>query len=48
MDEQPAEELAALWGQLHLNELPVTASRQQKELVLMEKPAVYATRRKRT
>jgi DNA methylase len=47
VDELPAEELATLWSQLHSDALPVTVSRQQKELVLMEKPAAYAGRRKR-
>ena len=46
VDEVPAEELATLWNQLHSDALPVTANRQQKELVLMEKPAAYAARRK--
>jgi hypothetical protein len=47
VDELPAEELATLWSQLHSDALPVTLNRQQKELVLMEKPAAYGARRKR-
>ena len=47
VDELPAEELATLWSQLHSYALPVKVNRQQKELVLMEKPAAYAARRKR-
>jgi hypothetical protein len=47
VDELPAEELATLWSQLHSDALPVTVNRQLKELVLMEKPPVYAARRKR-
>jgi len=42
----PAERLAILWSQLHPDALPVTVNRQQKELVLVEKPAAYAARRK--
>jgi hypothetical protein len=48
VDDLPAEELASLWSQLHSDALLVTVNRQQKELVLMEKPATYARRRKRT
>ena len=47
VDEPPAEELPAFWRQLNSDALPVTVNRQQKELVLMEKPAAYAVRRKR-
>ena len=47
MDELPAEELATLWSRLHSDALPVAVSRQQKELVLMEKPPTCAARRKR-
>ncbi|HVM48004.1 MAG TPA: DNA methyltransferase [Candidatus Acidoferrum sp.] len=47
VDELPAEELAAVWSQLHSDELPVAVNRQQKELVLMEKPVAYPARRKR-
>ena len=46
VDELSADDLANLWGQLHSGELPVTVNRQQKELVLMEKPAAYGARRK--
>jgi len=42
VDELPAEELATLWSQLRSDALPATVKRQQKELVLMEKPAAYA------
>jgi len=45
--ELPAEELATLWSQLHSDALPMTANRQQKDLVLMEKPAAYPAGRKR-
>ena len=48
VDELPAEELATLWSRLHSDALPVTVNREQKELVLMEKPAAYAGNRKRT
>ena len=47
VDELSAYELATLWGQLRSHELRVTVNRQQKELVLMEKPPTYAARRKR-
>ncbi len=47
VDALPAEELATLRSQLESDALPVTTNRQQKELVLMEKPAAYAARRKR-
>jgi hypothetical protein len=47
VDELSAADLASLWGQLHSDELPLTVNRQQKELVQMEKPPVYAARRKR-
>jgi site-specific DNA-methyltransferase (cytosine-N4-specific) len=47
VDELPAEGLAALWSRLHSENLPVEVNRQQRELVLMEKPARYATRAKR-
>ena len=47
VDELPGEELATLWSQLHSDALPVTVARQQKELVLTEKPAAYPARRKR-
>ena len=47
VDELPAEELATLWSQLLSDALPIAVNRQQKELVLMEKPAGYAAKRKR-
>ena len=47
VDELPPEELATLWSRLHSDESPVMVNRQQKELVLMEKPAAYPARRKR-
>ena len=47
VDQLPAEELATLWNQLHSEALLVAVNRQQKELVLMEKSAAYAARRKR-
>jgi len=39
--------LHTVWSQVHSDALPVTVDRQHKELVLMEKPAAYAARRKR-
>ena len=47
VDELSAEELAALWSQLHSDCLPVVVNRQQREMVLMEKHTSYATTKKR-
>jgi hypothetical protein len=41
VDELPAHELGTLWSQLHSDELPVEVNRQQRELVLREKPATH-------
>jgi hypothetical protein len=46
-DELPAEKLATLWGQLHLDDLPVEVNRQQRELALREPSASYGTRRRK-
>lgn len=47
VEELPTEQVATLWSQLHSDALPVAVNRQQKELVLIEKPAAYEARRKR-
>lgn len=39
VDELPSEELTTIWSRLHSDDLPVEVNRQQRELVLMEKPA---------
>jgi hypothetical protein len=46
LDESLAEELATLWNRLRADELPVEVSRQQREMVLMEIAATYATKLK--
>ncbi len=46
VDKLPADELATLWSRLHSDDLPVEVNRQQRELVLMEKPTAYAAKRK--
>jgi hypothetical protein len=47
VDELPTEELATLWSQLHSDELPLEVNRHQRELLLMEKHAVYSLRPRR-
>ena len=46
VDELPAEDLATLWSRLHSEDLPVEVKRQQRDLVLREKPAPYAAKTK--
>lgn len=46
VDELPAEDLATLWSRLHSDDLPVEVNRQQRELVLMEKPISYPRKTK--
>jgi hypothetical protein len=48
VDELPAAELATLWSQLHSDDLPVEVNRQQRELVLREKPAGSGAKSKHT
>ncbi|MBI4659093.1 MAG: site-specific DNA-methyltransferase [Verrucomicrobia bacterium] len=47
VDELPAKELATLWSRLHSDDLPVAVNRQQREMMLMEKPSSYAVKRQR-
>ncbi|MBI2929920.1 MAG: site-specific DNA-methyltransferase [Verrucomicrobia bacterium] len=47
VDELPAEDLATLWSQLHSDDLPVEVNRQQREMVLGEKPGTYGLKAKR-
>ena len=47
VDELSAKDLAALWSRLHSDDLPVEVNRQQRELVLMEKPVANAGKRQR-
>jgi site-specific DNA-methyltransferase (cytosine-N4-specific) len=47
VDELPIEDLATLWSRLHSEDLPVEMNRQQRELVLREKPAPFAAKRNR-
>ena len=46
VDDLPAGELAFLWSQLHSDAPPVKVNRQQKNLVLTERTAIYAPNRK--
>ena len=45
--ELPAEGLAALWGRLHSDDMPVEVNRQQRELVLREAPVPFTAKRRR-
>ena len=47
VDELSAEGLAALWDQLHSDDLPVEVNRQQRELVLREAPVPFTAKRRR-
>jgi site-specific DNA-methyltransferase (cytosine-N4-specific) len=47
VDELPAEELATLWSRLRSGDSPVEMNRRQRELVLTEESAPYATKKKR-
>jgi site-specific DNA-methyltransferase (cytosine-N4-specific) len=47
VDELAAGELVRLWSRLHSDDLPVEVNRQQRELVLMEKPTAYGKKAKR-
>ncbi len=44
VDELPSEGLARLWNRLHSDNLLMEVTRPQRELVLMDKPARYATK----
>lgn len=47
VDELPVQELATLWSRLQSDDLPVEVNRQQREMVLREKPAPYVTKTKK-
>lgn len=47
VDEPSSEELAALWSQLHSDDLPVEVNRQQTALVLRDQPHEYGVKPKR-
>ena len=46
VNELPAEDLATIWSRLHSDDLPVKVKRQQREMVLREKPAPYGAKAK--